>query len=83
MSEFEVIFYELSNGECPAEKFVGDLPAKMKAKMIGLLEILEENSKKRLEKNFYWQSEEGRTFWKGWMCDENIKTIQRRTTAKS
>ena len=45
MSEFEVIFYEFSNGECPAEKFIGDLPAKMNAKMIGLLEILEENSK--------------------------------------
>lgn len=42
MSDFEVIFYELSNGQSPAEKFIKDLPAKMSAKMIGLLEILEE-----------------------------------------
>ena len=49
MSEFEVIFYELPNGECPAEKFIGNLPAKMNAKMIGLLEILEENGNRLRE----------------------------------
>ena len=42
MNEFEVVFYELENGECPVEEFVENLSPKMKAKLIGLLEILEE-----------------------------------------
>lgn len=42
MAEFEVIFYEKENGECPAEEFILSLDVKMRAKMLGLLELLEE-----------------------------------------
>ena len=34
--------YEKENGECPVEKFIISLDIKMRAKMIGLLELLEE-----------------------------------------
>ena len=39
---FEVIFYEKKNGACPVEDFISDLDLKMRVKMIGLLEILED-----------------------------------------
>ena len=42
MNKFEVILYENENGECPVEEFMSTLEIKMRAKMIGLLEILEE-----------------------------------------
>ncbi len=42
MTKFEVIFYEKRNGECPVEEFLSNLDVKMRAKMVGLLEILEE-----------------------------------------
>lgn len=42
MTEFEIIFYEKENGECPAEEFIDSLDAKMRAKIVGLLELLEE-----------------------------------------
>lgn len=42
MTKFEVVFYEKVNGECPVEDFISSLDMKMRAKMIGLLEILEE-----------------------------------------
>ena len=42
MKNFEVLFYEKENGECPVEKFIISLDIKMRAKMIGLLELLEE-----------------------------------------
>ena len=42
MSKFEVVFYEKENGECPVEAFVSSLDVKMRAKMVGILEILEE-----------------------------------------
>lgn len=42
MKKFEVLFYEKENGECPVEKFIISLDIKMRAKMIGLLELLEE-----------------------------------------
>lgn len=42
MVDFEVIFYEEENGDCPVEKFINSLDVKMRAKMIGLLELLEE-----------------------------------------
>lgn len=42
MKIFEVIFYENENGECPIEEFMSTLDTKMRAKMVGLLEILEE-----------------------------------------
>ena len=42
MADFEVIFYEKENGDCPVEKFINSLDVKMRAKMVGLLELLEE-----------------------------------------
>lgn len=42
MTGFEVIFYEKENGDCPVEEFISSLDAKMRAKMVGLLELLEE-----------------------------------------
>ena len=42
MTGFEVIFYEKENGDCPVEEFIDSLDVKMRAKMVGLLELLEE-----------------------------------------
>lgn len=42
MVNFEVVFYEKENGECPVEEFIDSLNVKMRAKLIGLLELLEE-----------------------------------------
>lgn len=42
MIKFEVIFYEKENGETPVEQFISNLDIKMRAKLVGLLEILEE-----------------------------------------
>ena len=42
MAGFEVIFYEKENGDCPVEEFIDSLDVKMRAKMVGLLELLEE-----------------------------------------
>ncbi|MGN0386754.1 MAG: type II toxin-antitoxin system RelE/ParE family toxin [Lachnospiraceae bacterium] len=42
MTEYEVVFYEKDNGECPVEEFITSLDVKRRAKMIGLLELLEE-----------------------------------------
>ena len=42
MIEFEVVFYEKENGDCPVEDFLATLDTKMRAKMVGLLELLEE-----------------------------------------
>ncbi len=42
MTEFEVIFYENENGECPVEEFLNSLDIKMRTKMVGLFKILQE-----------------------------------------
>ena len=42
MASFEIIFYEKDNGECPVEEFLDSLELKMRTKMVGLLELLEE-----------------------------------------
>ena len=42
MKKYEVIFYEKQNGECPVEDFLDSLDKKMRAKLTGLLTILEE-----------------------------------------
>ena len=42
MNKFEVIFYEKENGGRPVEDFLDSLDIKMRAKLLGLLEILEE-----------------------------------------
>lgn len=42
MNDFEVILYEKENGEIPVENFLDNLPIKMKAKVVGLIQILQE-----------------------------------------
>lgn len=37
-----MLFYEKRNGECPIEDFLVSLDVKMRAKIVGLLELLEE-----------------------------------------
>ena len=39
---YEIIFYETVSGECPIEKFLNSLDKKMRAKLVGMIEILEE-----------------------------------------
>lgn len=43
MTKFEVVFYEKVNGECPVEEFMSSLDMKMRSKMVGMLELLEEH----------------------------------------
>ena len=40
---YEVNYYEDGRGRRPVEEFIDDLPAKMKAKVFGRLELLEEH----------------------------------------
>ena len=40
--QFKVLFYEKENGEIPVEKFISSLNSKMRAKTVGMLELLEE-----------------------------------------
>lgn len=40
--QFEVIFYETRLGKCPIEEFLNSLEIKHRAKMVGLIEILEQ-----------------------------------------
>ena len=42
MKKFEIIFYETVRGECPIEEFLNSLDKKMRAKLVGMIEILEE-----------------------------------------
>ncbi len=42
MNEFTVIAYEKENGEAPVEDFLNSLDAKMRAKMFGMIVILQE-----------------------------------------
>lgn len=42
MKQFKVLFYEKENGEIPVEKFISSLNSKMRAKTVGMLELLEE-----------------------------------------
>ena len=42
MVKYEIIFYEKENADCPVEEFIDSLDVKMRAKMVGLLELLEE-----------------------------------------
>lgn len=42
MTKFEVIFYEKENGDCPVEEFLDSLDKNMRAKLVGLLQLLEE-----------------------------------------
>lgn len=42
MRKFTVIFYEKQNGEVPVKNFLDSMDIKMKVKMVGLMEILQE-----------------------------------------
>ena len=42
MTEFTVIAYEKENGEVPVEDFLDSLDVKMKAKMFGMIRLLQE-----------------------------------------
>ena len=42
MKKFEVEFYERDSGECPVEEFLLYLDVKMRAKILGLIGILQE-----------------------------------------
>jgi len=42
LQKFEVVFYEKDDGQCPVEDFLKKIDVKMRAKIVGLLEILEE-----------------------------------------
>ena len=39
---FQLSFYETADGKCPVEEFFDTLDPKMAAKLVGLMEILEE-----------------------------------------
>ena len=41
--QFTVELYETDDGKCPVEEFIDSLNPKMGAKMLSMLEILEEN----------------------------------------
>ncbi len=41
-NKYEVIFYEKESGECPVEDFISAQNVKMRAKLVGLLEVLAE-----------------------------------------
>lgn len=42
LEEFEIIFYEKENGDCPVQEFLDSLDTNMRTKMLGLLGVLEE-----------------------------------------
>ena len=43
MQEFEIIFYDLPNGEEPAKEFIQSLDIKMRAKMLRTVLMLQKN----------------------------------------
>lgn len=42
MTEFTVVAYEKENGEVPVEDFLNSLNVKMRAKMFGMIGLLQE-----------------------------------------
>ena len=42
MDKFTVQFYVKENGECPVEEFLMNLNKKMRAKLVGMIQILQE-----------------------------------------
>lgn len=42
MDQFVVEFYEMQNGERPAEEFLNELDAKMRSKLVMTLKVLQE-----------------------------------------
>ncbi len=49
MPQFTVVFYEDTNGNNPVEEFLSSLDLKMRAKMLGLLQILQEKGNRLRE----------------------------------
>jgi hypothetical protein len=49
MAEFEIVFYEKEDGDCPVEGFLSSLDDRMRARMVGLLKLLEEKGNKLRE----------------------------------
>ena len=49
MTDFKIVAYEKENGEVPVEKFLDDVNPKMRAKIYGLLEILQEKGNRLRE----------------------------------
>lgn len=45
MDKFEEEFYTKDNGEKPAKDFIVSLDVKMRAKILGIIEVLEEKRK--------------------------------------
>lgn len=49
MTDFKIVAYEKENGEVPVEKFLENVNPKMRAKIYGLLEILQEKGNRLRE----------------------------------
>lgn len=49
MDRFEVEFYTKSNGEKPAKDFILELDVKMRAKILGIIDVLEEKGNRLRE----------------------------------
>ena len=59
MTEFKLIAYEKENGEVPVEQFLDSVSPKMRAKIFGLLGILQEKGNRyrlqRIEERISWK----------------------------
>lgn len=42
MDNFEVLFYETENGRIPVEEFLNSLPKKSRAKIVGIISLLQD-----------------------------------------
>ena len=56
MTKFEVIAYETENGDNPVEKFLDKLNPKMRAKIFGMLVILQEKQLAKSRRADYMES---------------------------
>lgn len=55
MTKFEVIAYETENGDNPVEKFLDKLNPKMRAKIFGMLVILQEKQLAKVRRADYME----------------------------
>lgn len=62
MKKFIIEFYEKENGEIPVEEFLLSLNTKMRAKVLGIMEILQEKGNMLREPYIY-----------KWICEEDTK----------
>ena len=49
MTEFKLIAYEKKNGEVPVEEFLDSVNPKMRAKIFGLLGILQDSKRRDID----------------------------------